>query len=73
MAPNALKRLNPGSEMVWARTPRTYNIWYTGARLIGGRSGVTELQKKAPMVLNSLDAILKPPVVEDLFRGVACG
>ena len=27
-----LKRLNPGREMVWARTPRTHNIWYTGAR-----------------------------------------
>jgi hypothetical protein len=26
---NALKKLNPGSEMVWARMPRTYKIWYT--------------------------------------------
>jgi len=30
---NGLKRLNPRPEMVWARKPRTYNIWYTGARL----------------------------------------
>ncbi len=29
---NGLKRLNPGPEMVWARKPRTYNIWYPGAR-----------------------------------------
>jgi hypothetical protein len=33
MAPNGLKRLNPGPEMVWARKPRTHKIWYTGARL----------------------------------------
>ena len=32
---NGLKRLNPRPEMVWARKPRTYNIWYTGARLTG--------------------------------------
>jgi hypothetical protein len=38
---NALERLNPGLEMVWARTPPTYNIWYTGAWLIGGSLGVT--------------------------------
>ena len=37
---NALKRLNPRREMVWARKPRTYKIWYTGARLTGGGSGV---------------------------------
>src|SRR5271154_3319677 len=37
---NALKRLNLRPEMVWARKPRTYNIWYTGARLTGGGSGV---------------------------------
>jgi hypothetical protein len=37
---NALKRLNPRPEMVWARKPRTYNIWYTGARLTEGGSGV---------------------------------
>ena len=30
---NGLKRLNPRPEMVWARTPRTYYIWYPGARL----------------------------------------
>src|SRR5271163_4119188 len=75
--------------MVWARKPRTYNIWYTGARLtgaasgdgrnvtpknrhrwltpsadlhssrIGGASGVTKLQKKAPKALKGLDADLK--------------
>ena len=28
-----MKRLNPGPEMVWPRTSRSYNIWYTGARL----------------------------------------
>jgi hypothetical protein len=33
---NALKRLNPRPEMVWAGTPRTYSIWCTGASLIGG-------------------------------------
>ena len=30
---NGVKRLNPRPEMVWARKPRTYKIWYTGARL----------------------------------------
>jgi hypothetical protein len=30
MAPNGLKRLNPGSEMVWARKPRTHKMWCTG-------------------------------------------
>src|ERR1700722_855103 len=30
---NGLKRLNPRPEMVWARKPRTYKIWYIGARL----------------------------------------
>jgi hypothetical protein len=30
---NGLKRLNPRPEVVWARNPRTYNIWYAGARL----------------------------------------
>jgi hypothetical protein len=29
---NGLKRLNPRPEMVWARKPRTYKIWYTDAR-----------------------------------------
>jgi len=33
---NALKRLNPRPEMVWAGTPRTYNIWCTGASLTWG-------------------------------------
>jgi hypothetical protein len=28
MAPNGLKRLNPGSQIVWARKPRTYKGWY---------------------------------------------
>ena len=36
---NDLKRLNPGPEMVWARKPRTHNIWYTGARLTVRDSG----------------------------------
>jgi hypothetical protein len=27
---NGLKRLNPRPEMVWSRTPRSHNIWYTG-------------------------------------------
>ena len=27
---NGLKRLNPRPEMVWARKPRTHNIWYHG-------------------------------------------
>jgi len=27
---NGLKRLNPRPEMVWARKPRTHNIWYGG-------------------------------------------
>jgi hypothetical protein len=56
---NALNRLNPRRKMVWARQPRTYKIWYTGARLMGGNSGVTKLQKKAPNALKSLDAELK--------------
>ena len=30
---NRLKRLNPRREMVWSRKPRTYKIWFTGARL----------------------------------------
>ena len=30
---NGLKRLYPRREMVWPRRPRTYKIWYTGARL----------------------------------------
>ena len=30
---NALKRLNPRPEMVWARKPRSHNIWYASARL----------------------------------------
>jgi hypothetical protein len=30
---NGLKRLNPGPELVWARQPRTYKIWYIGAAL----------------------------------------
>jgi hypothetical protein len=30
---NALKRLNPRPAMVWARKPRTYNVWYASARL----------------------------------------
>jgi hypothetical protein len=34
-----LKRLNPGAEMVWARKPRTHNIWYKGTRLIVRDSG----------------------------------
>jgi hypothetical protein len=38
---NALKRLNPDSKIVWSRMPRTYNIWYTGARLIGAARGFT--------------------------------
>jgi hypothetical protein len=32
---NALKSLNPRSKMVGARKPRTYEIWYKGARLTG--------------------------------------
>jgi hypothetical protein len=56
---NTLKRLNPGLEMVWASTPRTYYIWYTGAWLTGGSSGATTLQKKAPIALESLDAEMK--------------
>jgi hypothetical protein len=34
-----LKRLNPRPEVVWARKPRTYKIWYTGARLTVRDSG----------------------------------
>jgi hypothetical protein len=34
-----LKRLNPGREMVWARKPRTHNIWYTSTRLTVRDSG----------------------------------
>src|SRR5277367_3979018 len=30
---NGLKRLNPRPGMVWARKPRSHNIWYRGARL----------------------------------------
>ena len=30
---NGLKRLNPRRGTVWARKPRTYKMWYTGARL----------------------------------------
>ena len=29
---NGLKRLNQRPEMVWPRKPRTYKMWYTGAR-----------------------------------------
>ena len=62
-----LKRLNPGREMVWARTPRTHNIWYKGARLTARDSGCRAArttksqsgQKKAPEALKSLDAELK--------------
>ena len=36
---NALKRLNPGAEIVWPRKPATYKIWYTGARLTVRGSG----------------------------------
>jgi hypothetical protein len=39
MARNALKRLNPGSEIVVCREPRTHKIWYTGARLTVRASG----------------------------------
>ena len=53
--------------MVWARKPRTYKIWYPGARLtvrlrLASREN-DKLQKKAPNVLKSLDAKLKsaPP------------
>ena len=38
---NGLKRLNPRPEMVSPRRPRTYNIWYPGAQLMGGSLGVT--------------------------------
>src|SRR5271154_1251710 len=34
-----LKRLNPRLEMVWGRKPRTYKMWYTGARLTMRDSG----------------------------------
>jgi hypothetical protein len=58
-----LKRLNPRPEMVWARKPRTYQIWYPGARLtvrlrLASREN-DKLQKKAPYALKSLDAELK--------------
>ena len=60
---NGLKRLNPRREMVWARKPRTYKIWYPGARLtvrlrLASREN-EKLQKKAPYALKSLDAELK--------------
>src|SRR5271156_348001 len=41
---NGLKRLNPRPEMVWARKPRTHNIWYPGARLTA-RLRVTSCEK----------------------------
>src|SRR5271163_2418370 len=63
---NGLKRLNPRPEMVWAREPRTYKIWYAAAadhkrlRLRGRENDkVGKLQKKAPNVLKRLDAELK--------------
>ena len=60
---NGLKRLNPRPEMVWARKPRTYNIWYAAALTVrdSGRRAArtTKLQKKAPNKLKSLDAELK--------------
>jgi hypothetical protein len=39
LAPNALKRLNPGAEIVWPRKPPTYKIWYAVARLTVRGSG----------------------------------
>jgi hypothetical protein len=60
---NGLKRLNPRPEMVWARKPRTYNIWYAAALTVrdyGLRATrTTKLQKKAPNALKSFDAKLK--------------
>src|SRR5271163_1395045 len=43
---NGLKRLNPRREMVWARKPRTYNIWYASAWLTGAGSGAAEVAEK---------------------------
>ena len=43
---NGLKRLNPRPEMVWARKPRTYNIWYASAWLTGAGSGAAEVAEK---------------------------
>jgi hypothetical protein len=45
--------------MVWARKPRTYNIWYMGAQLAGAARELQSGQKKAPNALKSLDAELK--------------
>src|SRR5271170_6569750 len=44
---NGLKRLNPRPEMVWARGPRTYKIWYAGPRLTisGSGSGAARMTK----------------------------
>ena len=60
---NALKRLNPGSEMVWARTPQTHNIWYTGVGLKGAAgsyvakfSGLQTLEKSRNREIISTEA-----------------
>ena len=60
---NGLKRLNPRPEMVWSRKPRTHKMWYAGALTVRDSADeprrATKLQKKAPKVLQSLDAELK--------------
>jgi hypothetical protein len=43
IAPQGIERLKSGSEIVWARKPRTYKTWYTGVRLV---AGVMALQRK---------------------------
>ena len=43
---NGLKRLNQRPEMVWPRKPRTYKMWYTGARPTISDSALAASHKK---------------------------
>src|SRR5271163_1984267 len=51
---NGLKRLNQGPEMVWPRKPRTYKMWYTGARL------TVRKKDKVGAKLRNLPRLAKP-------------
>ena len=63
MAPERLEKIESAPGNGRARKPRTYKIWYPGARLtvrlrLASREN-DKLQKKAPYALKSLDAELK--------------
>jgi hypothetical protein len=72
MAPQRLEKIDSGVGNGMGSDASNLQHLVHGRVADRGQLG-TELQKKAPMALNSLDAAVKPPVGEALFRGVVCG